>query len=148
MFRFKFEAILNYRKQIEDACQQDFARSKKQWEKEREKLGRHYELWEKSMEEWRATQKDSVSILEVDLYQKYMVRLKREVREQLERVRDCLEKMGKKRDILLNARKDKKIMERLEEYHFTEYSKDRSKKEKKFFDEVATQRFNLKGYKN
>ena len=148
MFQFKFEPILNYRKQIEDTCQQELARSKKKWEKEREKLEKYYELWEKCIEEWRRIQKDSVSVLEVDLYQKYMVRLKREVREQTERVKSCFKKMEKKRDELLNARKDKKIMEKLEEYHFVEYNKDMSKREKKFLDEVATQRFNLKGYKN
>ena len=39
-------------------------------------------------------------------------------------------------------------MERLEEYHFVEYSRDQSSREKKFVDEVATQRFNFKGNKN
>lgn len=144
MFQFKFESVLNYRRQIEDTCQQDFAISKNQWETETRKLEDYYELWKKCLFEWRGIQGDSVSIREIDLYQKYMLRLKSEITKQAERVKDCLQEMEEKREILLGAIKDKKMMEKLEEYHMTSYRRDQANREKKFVDDIATKRFNYK----
>ena len=142
MFQFKFKAVLDYRRQIEDTCLQAFAQSKKEWEKQLRRLEQDYECWKKCLEEWRGLQEDTVSILQVELYQRYMLRLRREITEQAERVKTCLGEMDQKRALLLSARRDKKIMEKLKETHFMAYSREQAKKESKFLDEISTLRFN------
>ena len=71
-----------------------------------------------------------------------MLRLRREITEQAERVKACLGEMDQKRERLLSARQDKKIMEKLEETHFMEFIREQAKKESRFLDEVSTIRFN------
>lgn len=147
MFQFKLQSVLSYRQQIEDVCQQEFAQSKKAWEKEKEKLEHYFSLWKTCLDEWRARQRDGVIILELELYQRYMLRLREEIRRQAEIVREYMRILDEKREILLNAQKDKKMMEKLREYHHAEYKKNELKKETKFLDAIATQRFNMKSHK-
>ncbi|MEI6127187.1 MAG: flagellar export protein FliJ [Pseudomonadota bacterium] len=147
MFQFKFKSVLTYRQQIEDVCQQEFAQSKNLWQKEKDKLEHYFALWKKCLDEWRVRQVDGVIILELELYQRYMLRLREEIRRQAEIVKECVRILDEKRAILLNAQKDKKMMEKLKEYHHEEYKAAELKKETKFLDEVATQRFNIKSRK-
>jgi len=136
---------LTYRKQLEDVCQQDFARSKRVWEEERSVLERYYEHWKHRMEQWRERQKGLLSTCELDLYHKYMLGKKVEIRQQAEKVKQCFEDMEQKRERLLSARKEKKIMEKLREQHLADFTAGKSGKEKKFLDALATQSFNFKG---
>ncbi len=145
MFTFKLKAVLDYRRQIEDTCQQQFALSKQKWEAEKQKLEQFYEAWKNCLVEWRRMQQDTVSVAAVDMYQKYMLRLRHEITDQAERVKKCLEDLDQKREILMNARKEKKMLENLEESQYLLYRKELKEKEQKFMDEVATQRFNIKG---
>lgn len=145
MFEFKFKAVLNYRRQLEEVCQQEFAQKKNTWINELQKLEELYELWKKYITEWRSIQKGTISVWALELYQKHMLTLKDEIENQAERVRQCVQAMEEQREKLLQAVKDKKVIEKLEEYHFTEYSRQQRKKETKFLDDIATQRFNIKG---
>ena len=143
MYEFKFETILKYKKQVEDSLQQDFAASKKRWSIERDKLETCYERWQKYINDWREAQKGTLSIIEVDLYQDYMVALKQQMTAQSEVVKSCLEDMDKKRCLLLEGVKERKILEQLNEKYLGEYLDRHKKHENEFFDDLATIRFNL-----
>jgi len=143
MYEFKFKTILKYKKQVEDTFQQDFAVSKNKWVNERDKLEICYERWMRYMDDWREAQKGDLSIIEVDLYQDYMVALKQQMRAQSEVVRSCVEEMDKKRLALLEVVKERKTLEQLEEKQLKEYI-DRNKRiDNGFLDEIASIRFNL-----
>lgn len=147
MFQFRLASVLNYRRQIEDIRRQEFAKTKKEWETEKEKLERYYERWRKCLDAWRKKQEDAIDVNELGLYQRYMLTLREEIRLQAERVKQCVLIMDRTREILLNAQKERKMMDKLKDYHVVEYKKDERRKETNFLDEVATLRFNLKGYK-
>lgn len=144
MFQFKLGAVLNYRRQVEDIRQQELARSREEWEKETRRLEGFYEQWKLFIEDWRAKQKNMVSVKKLELYHRYMLGLKIQIEHQAERVRQCLADMDAKRQSLLSASKDKKMMEKLEEYHFAAYRKELDDRERKFNDEVATKLFNYR----
>lgn len=143
MYDFKFKTILKYKKQIEDTRQQEFAESKNKWVVEREKLEQCYDRWQQYIRDWRNAQKGSLSIIEVDLYQDYMVSLKQQMRAQTEIVRSCLTEMDKKREVLLDAVKDRKTLEQLEQKEKEAYLEKHKKLESGFLDEIASIRFNL-----
>ena len=115
--------------------------SKLAWENEKKLLEAYYVRWKECMDECRNLQNDSLSIWEISLYQKYMIGLKHEIMQQSDKLRKCVKEMDEQRDILLGARKDRKIMEKLNENHLLEYSRQAAKKEQRFLDDVATQRF-------
>jgi len=147
MFKFKFAPILNYRKQREETVQQEFAASKELWTQERLKLESYYASWKRNMNQWRDNQHGVLSIQELDLYRTYFLNLKSQIDHQIKKVRQCVEEMEKRRLLLLDARKEKKRLERLQEKHLDEYACEQKKKEQKFLDEIATQRFMIKGRK-
>jgi len=143
MYEFKFETILKYKKQVEESLQQDFAASKKRWSIERDKLEACYERWQKYIQDWREAQKGTLSIIEVDLYQDYMVALKQQMTAQSQVVKACLEEMDKKRSLLLEGVKERKTLEQLDEKYLGEYLEHHKKLENGFLDDVATIRYNL-----
>ncbi len=145
MYTFKLKAVLEYRRQIEDARQQEFAAVMQVWEREREKLEHYHKSWRACLLEWRSMQEKSVSIASVDMYQKYMLRLRHEINGQAERVKKCVAEVDEKRNILLQAQKERKMMETLEESELLHYRKELADRERKYYDEIATQRFNRKG---
>jgi flagellar FliJ protein len=145
MFIFKFLAVLNYRRQLVNAREQEFAQSKRTWEREREKLEHFYALWQQALKEWRFSHQRNVGINEIQLYLRYTHGLKKDISAQAEKVKQCLEEVEKKREVLLEASKSKEIMEKLEEQNRKVYLQEQSSKEKKFIDEVSVQRFSPKG---
>ena len=143
MYEFKYKTILKYKKQLEEFLQQDFAASKKRWSIERDKLETCYERWQKYIHDWREAQKGTLSIIEVDLYQDYMVALKQQMTAQTQVVKSCLEDMDKKRSLLLEGVKERKTLEQLDEKYLSEYLAHHKKLESKFLNDIATIRYNL-----
>ena len=148
MYEFKFETILKYKKQVEESLQQDFAASKKIWSIERDKLEDCYERWQKYIQDWREAQKGTLSIIEVDLYQDYMVALKQQMTAQSGVVKTCVEDMDKKRSLFLEGVKERKTLEQLDEKYLGEYLEHQKKLESGFLDDIATIRYNLDRVEN
>ena len=148
MFQFKFRAVLDYRRLQEDTCQQNFAASRLEWLTQQQRLEMLYALWKKYMQEWRSMQQGTVSVWALELYQRYMLTLRDEIEKQALVVRQCLDAMEQRREELLTAAKDKKIMEKLQEYHAARYKKEQRLKETKVLDDVAGQRHMMKGRKS
>lgn len=140
MFRFKFATILNYRRQIEHMHQQELARVIQEWQDEKARLEEYQKLWRTCLQQWRCAQEDTVSVQDIELYQRYMVRLREEIRIQMEKVRHCIEVMNEKRSRLLKARTDRKTLEKLNDYEYAKYRAERIRSEARFNDEIATQR--------
>jgi flagellar FliJ protein len=145
MADFRLKTVLDYRRQVEDICQKDFAQSKREWQRQRDILQQGYDHWKESMDRWRKMQQNRLTVWEMDMYQKYMLYLRRELSEQAQRVKKSLDTMDKKRSRLLNAQKEKKKLETLEENHLKNYIRFLSEQEKKFVDDIAMQRFNERG---
>jgi len=143
MYEFKFETILKYKKQVEESLQQDFAASKNIWSTERDKLEDCYKRWQKYIDDWRKAQKGTLSIIEVDLYQDYMLALKQQMTAQSEVVKACVLEMDKKRSLLLEGVKERKTLEQLDEKYYSKYLERHKKLESGFLDDIATIRYNL-----
>lgn len=137
MFTFKFQAVLNYRRQLEEARQQEFAGSKRQWEQARQKLEHYHGLWQQCIAQWRISQKSKPTINEIGLYRLYMQGLKNDINKQAAQVKHCLQEMEKKRVALLQASSAKKIMEKLKEKSRLQFLQEQIKREQKFINEVG-----------
>jgi flagellar protein FliJ len=144
MFTFKFKAVLEYRRHLEDICAQKFAASKRSWEQEHEKLEQFHGAWKNCLEEWRIMQKGAISVAGLDLHQKYMVRLRHEITRQVQHVKKSLEVMEYHRKKLIDARRDTEIMENLQEQQRRAHAGALARNERLFLDDIAMQRFNYK----
>jgi len=141
MFKFKLDSVLNYRRRIEDLRQQELAQCRTTWENEKKRLEHYQTLWRTCLDQWRSLQSSSVAILEVELYQRYMLKLREEIRLQADKVRECLEALDAQRDRVLQARKDRKMIEKLHEYALIRHRTERARHETRFLDETAAQRY-------
>lgn len=145
MFRFKFKAVLEYRRHLEDICAQKFATARRTWELEHAKLEQYHTAWKNCLEEWRMIQQGAISVAGLDLYQKYMVRLRHEITRQIQTVKKCIDGMEYHRNKLIDARRDVQIMESLQEKQRRAHLSELARNERNVLDDVAMQRFNYKG---
>ena len=67
MFRFTFQSLLNYQKQLEKKFQQDYAKLKRRLDREKEKLNMFYQTKQKLLQQWKEFQKEDVSISSIHL---------------------------------------------------------------------------------
>lgn len=144
MFRFRFASVLNVRKLKEETLQQIFSQSHRVWQEERKKLENLYTEWMAYLEKWRNLQNQTVQVETLNLYQQYMKTFKMRITMQTMRVNECREDMERKRQKMIEATKEKKIMDRLKENHLHRYLKEEAKKEQKFMDEAGTRSFNYR----
>ncbi len=144
MFRFKFASVLNVRKLKEETLQQLFSQSHRIWQEEHGKLEKLYSQWMAYLEKWRRLQDQTLQVEEINLYQQYMKTFKIRITNQTLRVNECRKDMEIKRQQMLEARKEKKIMDKLKENHLSQYLKEEERKEQKFMDETGTRSFNYK----
>ncbi len=147
MFKFAYKSVLDYRQQIEDIKQQDFSRHRRILEREQRKLEEIYLHWQTNMQNWREQQKQSFSIASIELYQKYMVMLKLKIAEQAQRVKELLDEVDKKRAEVVEAQKNRKVIEFIEKKERDHYVKEYRKKETKQLDDLAVQGFVYRGKK-
>lgn len=141
MFKFKLAAVLQYRRRLEDLRQQELANARQVWETEKAKLERYQTLWRTCLEQWRSLQHTVVAVREIELYQRYMLKLREEIRIQADRVHRSLAVMDEHRERVMQAQKDRKMLEKLSDYELRRYRADRARRETRFLDETATQRY-------
>lgn len=145
MFVFKLKALLDYRTQQEDTCQQRLAEARRSFEAERGRLEQYQQHWRRSLEQWRTLQQRDVSVVGIDLYQKYILRLRQEIMQQGERVRERLHEVDSRREELITAMQERRKIENLRKLALERYRHGEKIKDRTFLDDLATQRFNRKG---
>ena len=100
----------------------------------------------KNKKEWllfslRDAQKDVLDIYRIELISQHISKLDREIKKLNEEISQIKEEYKKKLDQLLEATKQRKLVEKLRK-NWTEKQKyEILRKEQKFFDEIANNRF-------
>lgn len=145
MFVFRLKAVLDYRLQRKDACRQRLAEARRSFERERSRLEDFQNHWRSALQQWRTLQQREVSVAGVDLYQKYILRLRQEIMQQGQRVRECLNEVDSRREELITAVQECRKIESLRKLELERYRQREKLRERKLLDDLATQRFNRKG---
>ncbi|MEW6379319.1 MAG: flagellar export protein FliJ [bacterium] len=140
MKRFHLQSVLEYRQSLEEEAQREFSELQSNLVREVE-LGSRIQgqiaAWQ---EKFRGRQHQSIYSAEIDLYQKFLSFLTDEAARQREKIRSLELAVEEKRQILLEARKEKKIMDRLKEKTLSLWEKEMLKEEQKTLDERAIRR--------
>lgn len=144
MFNFKLESVLNYRKTLEERRLVEFSDEKKRLEGEKEKLESMRQEKSELLEQFRAEQVNPLSSTDIALYFSYIKVVNERENEQKAVVNKATETVEEKKEVLLGAVKDRKIMDTLKEQRFNEYKENVSGVERKIVDETAVLRFSRK----
>lgn len=138
--RFGLEQVLNYRREIENVRKQDFASARSEFEHASDILSQHQSHADRLSEEFSTRQRDLSSIEEIRRYSDYFARKREVIKCQREVVDTLGSLMSDRRDELLDATKDKKVLESLKEKKAQEFRLEMAQKERAFLDEIAIQR--------
>lgn len=138
--KFELEQVLGYRREMEKLRKQEFATSKQDLDQANDDLRREEEQVDVLSEEFRSRQKELGCIDEMKMYSDFFNRKREEIKNQKERVEQLDIIMNEKRGDLLEASKDKKVLESLKERKSREFRLEMELKERKFLDELSIQK--------
>ncbi len=137
---FKLEQVLTYRCEMERLRKQDFASAKQAFEHAHDSLRRDEEHLGGVSREFCDRQQELSSIDEMRMYTDFFSRKREEIRQQKGRVEQLGEVMNCRRDDLLDATKDKKVLESLKDKNSREFREQQALREQAFLDEISVQK--------
>lgn len=141
MFVFQLESVMNCRKAAEEKALTEFSDEKRDLEKERQQLVRIQEHKVSLIGQLRDIRKDGLKADEIALFMDYMRQVQARLADQEKVVRQAAERVSLKREALLAAVKDRKVMETLKARKLHEYIAENNKAEQKQMDETAIFRY-------
>lgn len=143
-FQFNLEALVNVRHMHEEQAQMHFSRSIQLLNAAKSQLETLLNLTDITRKEWQQVLGEKKTIDDFTLYSSYIKKLTMQSeQQQLEVIK--AEKFHQECLIAYQeARKKRKIVERLKEKKRQQYFHDVLAEEQKFLDEIATQRYHRK----
>ena len=144
MYKFSLEPVLKYRKLLEEDIQKDFAVLKRQLLDEKVRLSNFEQVRDRFSGELQQKQVKSISVSDILLYTDYLQEVSKEIEKQSEKILEAEKRVDQKREELVGAMKNRKIIDRLREKGLKTHVQEVSKKEQDLMNEVAVNIFNKK----
>jgi len=141
MFIFRFQSVLDYRKNIEEKVLNEFSEKKRQLEREKiilknlvsERLG--------LIDELKKMLNKLLPVDDIALYVSYVEKVRKNEQKQKKVIAQVKEQLEALRKELLEAVKKAKVMEKLKEKHSEEYDNTVKAFERLDSDEMAVLKF-------
>lgn len=140
--KFEMQQVLNYRVELEKMKKLEFAAARQDLDAASDLLEQEKNEAAKLAEEFNGRQKQIDSIFEMRLYADFFARKRDEIKEQQRRVQALDRVLEERRNELVRATKEKKVMEQLKEKQKEAFLKEQAHKEGQLLDEIATQKKN------
>ncbi|MCD6317719.1 flagellar export protein FliJ [Candidatus Aerophobetes bacterium] len=144
-FTFPLQSLLDYRQRKENRLKKELSEIKKEWEKEREILEK-FQINKKKCEQELREKRESkeINISLILLYQSHLDRIINQIAKQKRKVADISLKLKNKRKQIIEASKERKIVEKLREKKWLKFTEAIEKAEQHFIDEIALAKFHSK----
>ncbi|MBI4831245.1 MAG: flagellar export protein FliJ [Candidatus Lindowbacteria bacterium] len=140
-YKFRFESVLKSKKIIVDDLSSKTARAHRILMLEMRKLDDLKERETQCVRELIRQQVGRVNAAEVQRSHRYLELLGKSISEQSKKVAEIAKRVEMLRNMLVEAQKQKKIFEKLDEKERDEFYRDFLKKEQALLDEVGVNRF-------
>jgi flagellar FliJ protein len=141
-FKFKLETVLKVRTRLEDLRKRELRQAELRLEEALRQLKRRQaEIAETTAMYQENLQKQRLDLNLATYYHNYLNKLNQLLVEDYARIDRCNEDLAKARQNLIEATKEKKIVEKLKEKAYEEYKLTELKQETEFLDELGTTRF-------
>ncbi len=141
-FKYGLESVLKVKEIREKKEQEKFAvRQKEYYEEKTKEQQIQDEKKDQSSQFKKIVGKGTMDFGKVLARRQHLIVLKEALDAQIEKVIESSQKLEKQREKLLDAMKDRKIIEKDKEHKLEKYNEVMKQYEIKFLDEVATLRF-------
>lgn len=137
-FRFALQRLLQYRMTLEEQAIQAFGQAQLHLRLEQERLNELKAIRGSLLANSSRTRRLSVPLLQVE--QTYLQRLEECIEGQQQRVRIAEEELEARRRELVEAQRQRKVLERLREKHYETWKLENLREEQKLIDEIAVMR--------
>jgi flagellar FliJ protein len=144
MYQFNLEPLLNHRRYQVEVLQKELADLKMRLDAERDKLWVLRQKKRKTVLQLQEKQTDGRSASEIKLYIDFVEQLSKKMETQRQKALEAERDFSLKRQDLVAAMKNRKILDRLKEKGLQAYEQEQLKKERSIMDEVAGHQFNQK----
>lgn len=137
---FELHQVLNYRREVEKLRHQEFAVAKHELDQAEKRLQREVERTETVLRELQEKQQVGIEASELQLYSNFGRRQLTTIKEQQQAVDVLDQKVEERRETLLDAAKDKKMLEKFKERQNLAHRQELAAKERTFLDELSVQK--------
>lgn len=145
MFKFSLEPVLSLREKIEDNKKRELGEATQYREKVYEEKLHLEQIKEEALNLTRKQSRESVNVLELrtlNQYNSYMVKAVQNKEYELNKAKQVVDE---KREALLEAVKDRKILDNLKAIHKESFEQEEKRVEQRILDDMVTYRFGNKG---
>lgn len=137
---FQLDQILNFRKEVEKMRKIDFATAKNELDDANEQLARAENAMRCLSDELREKQLGGISAVDLQLYSNFSRRKRDQIMEQRQEVVALEQNVSEKRERLLFAAKEKKMLETFKDRKVQALKRDAAARELHFIDEISIQK--------
>ena len=138
-FQFRLEALMKYRKLLTEQFQAELGRATAKWQIELALLTTHIENNQNLENNLRDLQQKPVSVASLITCHMYGKRLKEMIKQQQESVHNAERHCDICREHLSEALKRQKLVEKIKEKRWLQYSEEQLQQEQKQLDEIGLQ---------
>ncbi|MFW6005580.1 MAG: flagellar export protein FliJ [Desulfonatronovibrionaceae bacterium] len=143
-FSFNLQKVLDYRVSLLEKAQQEFALARKNHQEQSALLDSLKQELKEARQEIR--KKENQTQAGIWLWNHFIDRLEFDLKQAEARLKELSREVNLRRKILIQASKDKKIIEKLKYNQKMKFDHEQEKKEQKEFDEMAVVRYEHKAY--
>ncbi|MCR4440974.1 MAG: flagellar export protein FliJ [Peptococcaceae bacterium] len=137
MFRFRLASILRLKEYKEHLCRDEVGKCLYNLYLAQNRENEIIQMLNKADEELKCLQEGVVNLQEIAIAWNYRKRLKKELTRQQAVVAEKQKELDEARGALLEAMKEKKVLEKLREKKRRDYLYEEDKKEQSLLDELA-----------
>ena len=141
MFKFKLQSVLDYRLNIEEKILNEFSELKRELDRQKAMLEELKSERENMVAGLRNMQSQTIKAHDISSILVYVERLRESEKQQNQVILQTIEAVDQKRKDLVEAVKNRKIMENLKDKQKEEYIKDVNDTEQKDSDEMSVLKF-------
>jgi len=136
---FALQQVLDFRKEVEKVRQMEFSAARGELERAVEHLRMEERKADELAVECTERQKEGILAVELQLYADFSRKKKADIKAQRKTVASLDSQMAEKRETLLNAAKEKKVLQSFKDKKDNEQKMELAGEERKFLDEIALQ---------
>ncbi len=137
---FTLHQVLNYRADLERLRKQEFATARQDLDRANDKLEQERQEAAELAREFAERNGQIDSVVELQLYADFFARKREQIKQQQERVVALDRILEHRREELVQATQDKKVLESLKEKKELAFRQEQQRKERDFLDEIAVQK--------
>ena len=140
-FRFRFASNLRLKERIEEQRKQEYGRAIAALEREKQRKLRMLKEREDAIHSFRESINRKITPFDLQMHNNFLSYMKERLIKQDEAIKKAEEEVEKRRLILVEAMKERKILEKLREKDYETFKQEQLLAEQKIQDEIVSYRY-------